>query len=116
MFQTFYFNSSQLNVTQLLFFFFTFSVFLKKNQNAPRPSEHPPVMGKKMSKRLGGIKGCNQPEKTTLHGGGSRSWSAEQGKENITENLTAHPPPPPLPPRSCSFREEKINHVTRLHA
>ena len=25
---------------------------LKKNQNAPRPSEHPPVMGKKMSKRL----------------------------------------------------------------
>ena len=32
--------------------------FLKKNQNAPRPSEHPPVMGEKMSKRLGGIKGC----------------------------------------------------------
>ena len=28
----------------------------RKNQNAPRPSEHPP--GKKMSKRLGGIKGC----------------------------------------------------------
>ena len=24
---------------------------LKKNQNAPRPSEHPPVMGEKMSKR-----------------------------------------------------------------
>ena len=32
--------------------------FLKKNQNAPRPSEHPPVRGEKMSKRLGGIKGC----------------------------------------------------------
>ena len=31
---------------------------LKKNQNAPRPSEHPPVRGEKMSKRLGGIKGC----------------------------------------------------------
>ena len=31
---------------------------LKKNQNTPGPSEHPPVMGKKMSKRLGGIKGC----------------------------------------------------------
>ena len=31
---------------------------LKKNQNAPRPSEHPPVRGGKMSKRLGGIKGC----------------------------------------------------------
>ena len=31
---------------------------LKKNQNAPRPSEHPPIRGEKMSKRLGGIKGC----------------------------------------------------------
>ena len=34
-------------------------VCLKKNQSAPRPSEHPPVMGGKMSKHLGGIKGCN---------------------------------------------------------
>ena len=25
---------------------------LKKNQSTPRPSEHPPVMGEKMSKRL----------------------------------------------------------------
>ena len=24
--------------------------FLKKNQSTPRPSEHPPVMGEKMSK------------------------------------------------------------------
>ena len=31
---------------------------LKKNQSTPRPSEHPPVMEGKMSKRLGGIKGC----------------------------------------------------------
>ena len=31
---------------------------LKKNQSTPRPSEHPPVMGEKISKRLGGIKGC----------------------------------------------------------
>ena len=31
----------------------------KENQNAPRPSEHPPVRGEKMSKRLGRIKkGC----------------------------------------------------------
>ena len=29
---------------------------LKKNQNAPRLSEHPPVRGGEMSKRLGGIK------------------------------------------------------------
>ena len=33
-------------------------MYLKKNQSTPRPSEHPPVMGGKMSKRLGGIKGC----------------------------------------------------------
>ena len=31
---------------------------LKNKQNAPRPSEHPPVRGEKMSKRSGGIKGC----------------------------------------------------------
>ena len=30
--------------------------YLKKNQTTPRPSEHPPVMGETMSKRLGGIK------------------------------------------------------------
>ena len=35
-----------------------FVLFLKKNQSTPRASEHPPVMGEKMSKRLGGIKGC----------------------------------------------------------
>ena len=35
------------------------SRFLKENQNAPRPSEHPPVRGKKMSKRSSGaIIGC----------------------------------------------------------
>ena len=28
------------------------------NQSTPRPSEHPPVMGGKMSTCLGGIKGC----------------------------------------------------------
>ena len=35
------------------------------------------------------------PKKTTLHGGQSRSWSAEQGKENKIKNLAAYPPPPP---------------------
>ena len=38
--------------------------------------------------------GC-QPEKTTLHGGQSRSWSAEQGKENKRKSLAAYPPPTP---------------------
>ena len=32
--------------------------FLEKKQNAPRPSEPPPVRGKNMSKRVGGILGC----------------------------------------------------------
>ena len=31
--------------------------FFKKNHNAPRPSEHPPVK-EKNAKRLGGIIGC----------------------------------------------------------
>ena len=46
--------------------------------------------------------GC-QPEKTTLHGGQSRSWSAEQGKENKRKSLAAYPPHPP----HCSFGENK---------
>ena len=33
--------------------------------------------------------GC-QPEKTTLHGGQSRSWSAEQGKESKRKSLAAY--------------------------
>ena len=34
-------------------------VCINKNQNAPGPSEHLPVRGGEMSKRLvGGIKGC----------------------------------------------------------
>ena len=42
---------------RILLLLFTVTVlYLKKNQNTPRPSEHPPVMGEKMSKRLGGIK------------------------------------------------------------
>ena len=76
-----------------------------------------------MSKRLGGIKGCKyktsswhlnnqrigcQPEKTTLHGGQSRSWSAEQGKENKRKSLAAYPPP-----TSHTARSEKINKITR---
>ena len=51
--------------------------------------------------------GC-QPEKTTLHGGQSRSWSAEQGKENKKKSLAAYPPPTPHFARS-----EKINKITR---
>ena len=56
--------------------------------------------------------GC-QPEKTTLHGGQSRSWSAEQGKENKIKSLAAYPPPHPP---HCSFGENKYNHATHLQA
>ena len=48
--------------------------------------------------------GC-QPEKTTLHGGQSRSWSAEQGKENKRKSLAAYPPPHPP---HCSFGENYV--------
>ena len=37
--------------------------------------------------------GC-QPEKNTLYGGQSRSWSAEQGKKEKRKSLAAPPPPP----------------------
>ena len=47
--------------------------------------------------------GC-QPEKTTLHGGQSCSWSAEQGKENKRKSLAAYPP---RHPPHCSFGENK---------
>ena len=53
--------------------------------------------------------GC-QPEKTTLHGGQSRSWSAEQGKENKRKSLAAYPPAPPTP---HTARSEKRNKITR---
>ena len=39
-------------------FFVCMRVGLKKNQKAPRPSEHPPVRRGEMSKRLGWVKGC----------------------------------------------------------
>ena len=41
--------------------------FLKKNQNAPRRSEHPSVRGEEMSKRLGGIKGCKKYKTSSWH-------------------------------------------------
>ena len=41
---------------------------LKKKQNAPRPSEHPPVKGEKNSKRLGGVKeGCKYKKNSSWH-------------------------------------------------
>ena len=47
--------------------------------------------------------GC-QSEKTTLHGGQSRSWSVEQGKKKERKKSQAAPPPHPA---RCSFGEKK---------
>ena len=71
---------------------------LKKNMKASRPSEHPPVRGKNIVvvshiQRIG----C-QPEKSILHGGQSRSWSVEQGKDNKIKKSGSAPLPPPYPP------------------
>ena len=45
------------------------------------------------------------PKKTTLHGGQSRSWSAEQGKKQKVSQ--------PPPPSRCSFGENKNKKITR---
>ena len=60
--------------------------YFGRSQTTPRPSEHPPVMGEKMllffvlfltfSAMV-----ANPKKHGTLHGGQSRSWSAEQGKK-----------------------------------
>ena len=54
--------------------------------------------------------GC-QPEKTALHGDQSRSWPADQRKENKRKRLAAYPSPTPHTARS-----EEINHATHLQA
>ena len=54
-------------------------VYLKKNQNAPRPSEYPPVLLLLSLLFLTFSVMVANPKKTTLHGGQSHSWSAEQG-------------------------------------
>ena len=49
------------------------------------------------------------PKKTILHGGQSRSWSAEQGKkekEKVWQRPPPLPPSPP-PPARCSFGGKK---------
>ena len=58
---------------------------LKKNQSTPRPSE----LVVSHIQRIG----C-QPEKTTLQGGQSRSWSVEQGKKKEKKKSGSAPPPP----------------------
>ena len=56
--------------------------------------------------------GC-QPEKTTLHGGQSRSWSAEQGKN---EKMKKSGSATRSPVRAAHSEKENKNHATHLHA
>ena len=46
------------------------------------------------------------PRKTTLHGGQSRSWFAEQGKKKKKSGNA-------LPPPARAARSEKIKKITR---
>ena len=52
--------------------------------------------------------------KTTLHGGRSRSWSAEQGKKENRKSLAASPPPPPQR-AARSEKNKNKNHATHPH-
>ena len=59
------------------------------------------------------------PKKPTLHGGQSRSWSAEQGKKE-EEKVWQHPPPPPPPPPPRALlvrrkKKKKKNHAAYPH-
>ena len=51
------------------------------------------------------------PKKTTLHGGQSRSWSAEQRKKKNWQP----PPPPPTPHAARLEKKKNKNHATHLH-
>ena len=63
---------------------------LKKNQIAPRtPSEHPPVRGEKMSKRLGRIKGCKYKTSSWHSNGFPDGNNILVQQNNIGEEPTA---------------------------
>ena len=53
------------------------------------------------------------PKKTTLHGGQSRSWSAEQGKKEKEKVWQRTPPPPPPPPSALLVRRKKKKKKSR---
>ena len=51
------------------------------------------------------------PKKTTLHGGQSRSWSAEQGKKK--KKKCGSPSPPPR--AACSEKKKKKKKKNAAH-
>ena len=61
---------------------------VKKKQNAPRASEHPPVRVGKVSKHLGGIKGC-KCKTSTWHSNGGSPMEITLGQQyNVGEKPT----------------------------
>ena len=71
--------------------------YLKKNQTTPRPSEHPPVMGEKMSKRLGGIKDCKYKTSSCCLFNPTRSQIRSTSADKCFDDIFMVPPlSPPL--------------------
>ena len=60
--------------------------YLKKNQSTPRPSEHPPVMGGKMSKRFR-LKAANTKPLHSIQTGSPMQITLGQ-QYNVGEKLT----------------------------
>ena len=98
---------------------------LKKNQNTPRPSEHPPVMGGEMSKRLGGIKGCKYkccfshsahwlPTRKKLLYTVANPACGLLNRKNKTKRKSLAAPPPHPPQRAArSEKKKKKKKITR---
>ena len=83
--------------------------YLKKIQNAPRPPEHSPVREKMPHSAYW----LPTRKKHFTRCGQSRSWSAEQGKENKKEELWQHTSPPLHPPH-CSYGGKKTTTTRRI--
>ena len=106
---------------------------LKKNQNTPRPSEHPPVMGSRCIDVDVILRNCTKLFVTFSH---SAHWLPTRKKLLYTvanpargllnrrkkgrkRSLAAPPPPPPSPRAARSEKNKKITrriHMSRRYA
>ena len=76
---------------------------LKKNQNALRPSEHPPVRGKKLLFLTFSVLIANP--KKLLYKVANPARGLLNREKRTKEKSGSNPPPPP--PQHCSFGEKK---------
>ena len=106
---------------------------LKKNMNASRPYEHPPVRGEnvktfrwdhRLQRQLGCCCSCFShsaywlpTRKRQLYTATNPARGLLHNEKRIKEKVWQHSPLPPPPPRHAA-RSEKINenHLTHLHA